>query len=102
MKNKSTILLLLLDLLALSLAWSVYYWFRIRSGFLTHAIEPEFWLPMIVIACYWLIVFFMFGLYRSWYAQSRLDEIATLFRAVTFGVLLLFFAIFVDDQGVGS
>ncbi len=90
------------DLLMLFIAWSLYYWFRVRSGFLTYVMEPEYWLPMIVVSCYWVIMFFMFGLYKSWYAKSRLDEFATVVKAVTFGVLLLFFAIFVDDQGSGS
>lgn len=100
--RKEVARLLATDAIALCLAWSIYYWFRVRSGFLTYVTEPEYWVPMVVIAGYWLIVFFMFGLYKSWYAKSRLDEFATLFKAVTFGVLLLFFAIFVDDQGAGS
>ncbi len=100
--RKDQIVLVLLDLLALSLAWSLYYWFRIQSGFLAYVTEPEFWLPMIVVCVYWLLVFFLFGLYKSWYAKSRFDEFATIFKAVTFGALVLFFAIFVDDQGAGS
>lgn len=101
-KNKDILILSCSDALALSLAWSLYYWFRIQSGFLAYATEPEFWLPMFVISIYWLFVFFLFGLYKSWYAKSRFDELATIFKAVTFGVLVLFFAIFVDDQGSGS
>jgi exopolysaccharide biosynthesis polyprenyl glycosylphosphotransferase len=93
---------IIIDILALNLAWTAYYWFRIRSGLLGHVTEPDFWLPMIVICVYWLLVFFFFGLYRSWYAKSRLDELTTLFRATVFGALFVFFAIFVDDQGGGS
>lgn len=93
---------ILIDLFTLSLSWSIYYWFRVRSGFLTYMTEPEYWVPMIVVCLYWVILFFFFGLYRSWYAKSRLDEFSSIFKAITFGVLLLFFAIFVDDQGRGS
>src|ERR1051326_8099874 len=91
-----------IDLLAISIAWSLYYWMRIRSGWMSYSMEPEFWVPMLVIAAFWLLVFFLFGLYRSWYAQSRFDEFAALFKSTTFGVLVLFFAIFIDDRGVGS
>lgn len=91
-----------IDVLTLNFAWALYFWFRIRSGWLSHAMEPDFWVPMLAVCAYWLAVFFFFGLYRSWYAKSRLDEIATLFKATVFGALVLFFAIFVDDRGVGS
>ena len=93
---------ILIDILALNLAWTAYYWFRIHSGLLAHVTEPDFWLPMIVICVYWLLVFFFFGLYRSWYAKSRFDELVTLFKATVVGGLLLFFVIFFDDKGVGS
>lgn len=92
----------IVDLITINLAWTAYYWIRVRSGLIRNTIEPDFIVPMIVICLFWLLVYFLFGLYQSWYAKSRLDEFATLFRATSFGVLGLFFAIFVDDQGVGS
>jgi exopolysaccharide biosynthesis polyprenyl glycosylphosphotransferase len=95
-------LFLLTDLLTINLAWSVYYWFRVESNWIVYTAEPEYWLPMLVICAFWLIVFFLFGLYRSWYTNSRVDELITLFKAVTFGSVLLFFIIFIDDAGVGS
>jgi exopolysaccharide biosynthesis polyprenyl glycosylphosphotransferase len=94
--------ILFLDGLTLSLAWTAYYWFRIKSGWVYYVMEPDFWIPMIAIGIFWLIVFFFFGLYKSWYAKSRLDEIAAVFKSTTFGSLILFFLIFIDDRGVGS
>ncbi len=91
-----------IDIITICLGWSIYYMFRIRSGWLSYSMEPEFWAPVVAICIYWLVVFFLFGLYRPWYAKSRFDEFATIFKATTFGVLVLFFAIFVDDRGVGS
>ncbi|MBA4311491.1 MAG: sugar transferase [Chlorobiaceae bacterium] len=82
--------------------WLLYYLLRIRSGWLTYSTEPDFIIPMIAVGIFWLIIFFFFGLYRPWYAKSRFDEFATIFKATTFGVLFLFFAIFIDDGGVGS
>jgi len=93
---------LFIDLLTLNLAWAAFYWVRVKSGWLTHGSIPDFWTPMFAICIYWLVVFFLFGLYRSWYAQSRFDEFVTISKATVFGVLVLFFAIFVDDQGTGS
>src|SRR6266478_2582063 len=101
-KRSGNIILFLLDSIAVVVAWSIYYWFRVRSGWLSYATEPDFWVPMFALTVYWIIVYFFFGLYRSWYTQSRFDEFATLFKATTFGVVLLFFAIFFDDRGAGS
>ena len=100
-KRTENILLLSLDFLTINLAFVVYYWLRIRSGLIGFAIEPEFFLPMLAIYVYWLAWFGIFGLYRSWYAQSRLDEVLTIIRTSTVGVLVLFFLIFVDDESKG-
>jgi FlaA1/EpsC-like NDP-sugar epimerase len=100
--RREHIFMLVIDLFSINFAWSLYFFMRIRSNWLTYTIEPEFWMPMIAICIYWLIVFFFFGLYRRWYTKSRFDEFTTVFKAATFGVLVLFFAIFVDDRGVGS
>jgi exopolysaccharide biosynthesis polyprenyl glycosylphosphotransferase len=91
-----------IDFLTLNLAWSVYYLVRIRSGIVSTTINPDFLVPMLVVWIYWVFVFFVFGLYQRWYAKSRFDEIATLFRATLFGVLLLFFIIFIDDRDVAG
>jgi len=98
----SRIIARLVDILTINLAWTVYYLFRVKSGLLVYVAEPDFLLPMAAICVYWIVLFFLFGLYRSWYAKSRFDEIATIFRASLFGVLVLFFVIFLDDHGVGG
>ena len=101
-KRTERLLLLALDFLTINLAYATYYWLRVRSGWFAYAIEPELLLPMIAIYIYWLLLFAFFGLYRSWYAQSRLDELVTLFRTTAFGVLALFFLIFLDDESTRS
>lgn len=101
-KKTERFLLIILDFLMINAAFGIYFWLRIRSGLFVFAIEPEFWLPMVAVYLYWLFWFAFFGLYRSWYAQSRLDETMTLFRTVSFGILVLFFLIFVDDESTGG
>jgi exopolysaccharide biosynthesis polyprenyl glycosylphosphotransferase len=54
---------------------------------------------MVFIYLFWLVLFFMVGLNRPWYAASRFDEIALLFKTITMGCVFLFFLIFVDDAG---
>ena len=101
-KRTERILLLALDFLTVNLAYYAYYLLRVRSGWLSYPIEPDLILPMLAIYVYWLMLFAFFGLYRSWYAQSRLDELVTLVRIVTAGVLVLFFLIFIDDESTSA
>lgn len=65
---------------------------------------PETWVPMLVVYFYWLLVFTFVGMYRTWFATSRFDEISTLFKASFVGIFILFFVIFLDDylHGVES
>lgn len=98
-KNIEKLVLFLSDLLTICGAWLLYYLVRVRSGWIDVTVEPELWLPMVFIYLYWLLVFWVVGLYRPWYAKSRVDELTLLFKATVGGCLFLFFAIFVDDQG---
>lgn len=99
---KEIYFLIIIDFFTINLAWFTYYTIRIKSGWIAFTIKPELWLPMCVIYLYWLLVFFFFHLYKSWYAQSRLDEIITIFKATIFGTLFLFFLVFIDDKSVES
>ncbi|MFX0139999.1 MAG: nucleoside-diphosphate sugar epimerase/dehydratase, partial [Candidatus Hodarchaeota archaeon] len=44
----------------------------------------------LIIFCYWFFLFFFFGLYRSWYAQSRFDEFVAIFKTISIGALIAF------------
>jgi len=104
--NKKTqkILIILTDLVFINLAWSTYFYIRIETGWFKILIMPEVILPMIAIYFYWLIVFTFFGMYRTWFASSRFDEISTLFKTTFVGIFVLFFVIYLDDylHGVES
>ena len=97
MSKRGLIILLVSDGLAVTLAWVAYYFLRVHSGFFQSTSVPDYLLPMATIGLYWMLIFWLFGLYRPWYAQSRLDELIVLAKAITVGVLVLFFLIFVDD-----
>ncbi len=101
-RKKEITILLLVDALAICGAWILYYLFRVRSGWIPVASEPDFLVPMVFIYFFWLLVFWIVGLCRSWYAASRLDELALVFKTTIFGCLFLFFVIFVDDEGQSS
>ena len=98
-KRKERIILFVADALAFFVSWWLYFQVRVRSGWIETPIPPEFWLPMVAIAVFWFVFFFAVGLYRPWYAASRFDELTLLFKTTGVGCLVLFFVIFLDDEG---
>lgn len=90
--------IILFDFLMINLAWYSYYLFRIDSRLIEYQIKPDLFLPMMIMYVFWVGVFMFFGLYRSWYAQSRLDEFSSVSRAISLGCILLFFIIFMTDE----
>ena len=96
-KSKQKIFLLLIDFLTINLSWILFFYLRVESGWLEMVFQPEFLLPMFVVYVYWFLIFLFVGMYRTWFAASRFDELTTLFKSSFFGVLVLFFLIFIDD-----
>ena len=97
-RKAETFILVLLDCLMVSLAWAMYYQFRISSELFETTLQPMFWEPMSVVGAFWLLLFVFFGMYRPWFAESRFDELVTVVKAVTVGNVVLFFMIFLDDS----
>jgi len=96
-KSIEKFLLVVTDFVMINLAFIVYFALRVQSGLFDLVIMPEFFLPMIALYFYWLLIFTFVGMYRSWFAASRFDEISTLFKATFVGIFILFFIIFLDD-----
>ncbi len=90
--------IILFDFFAINLAWICYYLLRVESQIIEYQAKPDLILPMVIMYLFWLALFMFFGLYRAWYAKSRTDEFAAVFRAITLGCMVLFFIIFFDDE----
>lgn len=91
-----------LDFIFLILAWYAFYTLRFEYGFLAdnEMGEPaQLLLPGIVIAIYWILIFFIFGLYRKLYLISRFDETVRVAKITIIGTLILFFILFIDSLG---
>ncbi|MCL6100225.1 MAG: sugar transferase [Bacteroidetes bacterium] len=101
--NKKTekFLILITDFITVNFAWLAFFYVRVQSGWFELIIQPDFLLPMIAVYIYWLLIFTFVGMYRTWFALSRLDELSTLFKASFVGVLILFFLILYDDYTRG-
>ncbi len=99
MSRKTEILLIILfDFLAINLAWVLYYYLRVESGMIPYSLRPDFLYPMLAICIFWFLVFWFFGLYRPWYAKSRVDELSNIVKAISVGAVIIFLIIFLDDE----
>lgn len=96
-KAKEKFFLFFSDFIFINLAWTLYYYIRIETGWIVFANPPSFLIPLIVIYIYWLIIFSFAGLYQHWFVRSRFDEFSSVFKAATAGCFILFFVIFIDD-----
>lgn len=101
-KKQEKFLLIATDFITINFAWVIYFFIRNESGMFAQFTEPVFIIPMLVIFFYWFILFIFFGMYRTWFALSRFDEIFTLVKTTFWGTFILFFAIFIDDSGTGE
>lgn len=103
-KNINKITVFFVDFLTINFSWIAFFYFRVESGLFKLITNPEIYISMTAVYLYWLLVFFFVGMYRTWFALSRFDELSALFKSSFFGVFILFSVIFFDDftHGVES
>ena len=103
-RRAELIALLAADALAVFSAYLLHHYLRFELGWFASEQPPiTIVLPALVMTVAWLFLFFFFGMYRERYAESRLDELVSLAKVVTIGLLALFFLIFIDvlEPGYG-
>jgi len=93
------------DFIAISLTYLCWVLLRqylncyTESGFVNNCLLAS------ILFLYWFFLFFFFGLYKSWYVQSRFDEFVIILKTASIGVFILFLATFdvrVDLQSTPS
>ncbi|MCH8960100.1 MAG: sugar transferase [Bacteroidetes bacterium] len=107
-RKAELIALLISDTIAAALSCLLYLRIQFGEnfnwlGFTTPDDIPVFPLYAVLgLTLYWIIIFLFFGMYRERYAASRFDELVSLAKVVTVGVLVLVFAIFIDTLRAGA
>jgi exopolysaccharide biosynthesis polyprenyl glycosylphosphotransferase len=96
----------LADLLSAALAWSLFFLYRKSSiektvfDQLTEIFEDRnYYLGILIVPVFWLILYYILGTYNAnkIYRKSRLRELSqTLFISLV-GVIIIFFALILDD-----
>ncbi len=97
MNKRYTIALVISDLISTLFAFMLIFWLRYRSGVFEVDIElyySDIWLPGLALYFYWLIFYIYNGLYHMPEAPSRTDESIKVFKATTYGMILLFLLTF--------
>lgn len=103
-KSIEKFLVLGMDFLTINISWILYSYFRMESGLFRVITRPETFIAGAAVFIYWLLIFTVVGMYRTWFASSRFDELSTLFKSSFVGIFFIFFLILLDDymQGVSS
>jgi len=83
-------LLFLSDFVAIVGSYLIWAWARGELEVFTISEPLELFTTAVFIFAYWFLFFLFFGLYRTWYAHSRFDELVTLVKTVFFGAILIF------------
>ncbi|MFB1012417.1 MAG: sugar transferase [Bacteroidia bacterium] len=105
-RSKLIIKYLLLDFLAAMVAWGLFFIFRkcfVEGGFNPYYLryvwsDSKLYLGLLLIPAFWVILYTLIGMYRSVYRKSRLKELLQVLTTSIAGVLIIFFALILDDE----
>lgn len=95
---------LVLDYLAAAISWTLFFIYR------KAVIEPQrfgidipiefnmqYFMGLIIIPCLWILFYYVTGFYDNIYRRSRLLELGQTFITSLAGVVVVFFALILDD-----
>ena len=89
------------DLLSAMVAWALFYYFRARGEDKTidEGVigDPNFWYGLVIIPIAWVIFYWIFDRYQDIYRLSRLTTLFRTFFLSLAGVIIIFFALLLDD-----
>lgn len=108
MNNKlQTFKYILFDYIAAALAWALFYSYRkvyiesLKFGIdIPLDISNTFILGLIFIPLFWIGAYYLNGYYKDIYRKSRLKELWNTFFISLIGILIIFFALILDDTVV--
>ncbi len=92
------------DYFSAALAWAMFYIYRkysvepvVISDLDLILIDPKFYYGVSLIPLFWLILYYIIGNYRKIYRKARLKELGHTILITLIGVIILFFALILDD-----
>lgn len=104
-KKLQTIKYVIFDVLSSMIAWSLFFIFRktsIESGTFEdiNAVfaDNNFYYGLAIIPLFWLTLYYVQGYYQNIYRKSRLKDFFQTFLTCFLGVIVIFFALLLDDN----
>jgi exopolysaccharide biosynthesis polyprenyl glycosylphosphotransferase len=104
-KRNTVIKHLFFDALSAAAAWTLFYCYRkiyiesIKFGAEVPIVfNSKFYSALFLIISFWIIVYTIAGSYRDIFRTSRLGEFLRSFVTSLIGVILIFFALLLDDE----
>lgn len=88
------------DVFAFAGGTLLYLWLRFSSGWFESVVAPGGWELVAIVGVlvgYWLLLFWLLGLYRNWYKRPPLEELGAVLRAILIGVGLLVVLVWGDS-----
>lgn len=93
-----------LDFIAASIAWGLFYIFRkcyleptFPLRFDEIELDEKFYFGLLTFPLFWLILYAMTGFYKDIYRRSRLKELFQTLYTTLIGAIFIFFLILLDD-----
>ena len=82
------------DVVSFNLAFALIFWMRYQSGLFPDSLDPErhfghFSRVAFILSLVWIAYFFISGLYRDWYLQSRAVQLLVVSKEITTGCLII-------------
>ncbi len=103
-KGRQILKYLLADFISASVAWALFYTYRKlyieteKFGFtIPLHIDKKFYFGVFVIPFLWIMLYAFAGTYNNIYRKARLRELGQTFYLSVFGVMIIFFALLLDD-----
>lgn len=103
-KKSLVILYILFDFISASLSWAIFYIYRkiqiepqVYGYEIPFELGVKFYAGIVAIPLFWLTLYYLAGTYQDVIVKSRLRELGQTFILVLTGVIILFFALILDD-----
>jgi exopolysaccharide biosynthesis polyprenyl glycosylphosphotransferase len=83
------------DVVSINLSFALIFWMRYKSDFFPDSFNPDksfahFTRITFILSLIWIAYFFISGLYRDWYLQSRAVQLLVVSKEITTGCLIIF------------
>ena len=103
-KKRQVIKYVIADFVSAALAWSIFFIYRkytvnpqVFSNWEDILGDEKFWIGIIAVPLFWLLLYVLIGTYRKIYRKSRLKEFGQTVLVSFIGVIIIFFALILDD-----